>query len=412
MSGGPVRAAARAGGRTRERLPRAVWLLVATVFVSSLCAAAIAPVLTVRAAQLTADTAAVPAVVSAYFLARLVLTPVAGRFVTTGHARLALPAGLLLTAVSTAAVGQATGYGQLLLLRVVGGVGSTLFTVSAVAVLVAAAPDTLRGRAFGVWSVGFEVGSVLGPLVGAGLLAVARDAPFTVAGGCLAVAALAAARLLRPARPSGDAPGTGAGQRVVGLRHVLAHRTYRAALVSNFAVGWGAYGVPVSLLPLYAQARFAHAGTLASLCLTAFAVGNAIVLPVAGRLTDARGRRPVALTGLAMSVAGLAGIGFSGGPLPLLTAAVLTGLGCGATAPAHGAAVADVVGPDARGGSALAAFQLVADTGAVVGPVLAGLTAATVSYPAAFILTAAVPATAFAAWLRAPETRPARLTSA
>ncbi|NDZ83248.1 MFS transporter [Streptomyces sp. SID10853] len=393
---------------SRRRLPVTVWVLVCVVFVSSLCAGAIAPVLTERTSEL-ASTTAVSGVVSAFFLARLLFTPVAGRLVSGGLARRVLPAGLLLTAACTGSVGLTHSYWQLLGLRVLGGVGSATFTVSAVALLVASAPAALRGRAFGVWSVGFESGTVIGPMAGAGLVTLAPSAPFTVAGVCLALTAVAA--LLLPAAVPTDtgraaADATGGGTRTVRLRDMLAAPAYRAALLSNFAVGWGAYGIQVSLVPLFVTAHFTRGAPLSSLALTLFAVGGVVVLPIAGRLTDGWGRRPVVLLGLTLFGVGLAGIGLSTAPVPLLAAALLTGAGCGIVGPAHGAAVADIVGPDSSGGSALAGFQVTADVGAVAGPLLAGLTAQELSFPAAFLLTAAIPALALLAWLRAPETRP------
>jgi MFS family permease len=409
-----------------RRLPTTVRVLACVVLVSSLCAGAIAPVLTVRTAEL-ASTAAVSGIVSAFFLARLVCTPVAGRLVSLGLARRMLPVGLLLMAACTGAVSLADAYGQLLALRVLGGVGSATFTVCAVALLVASAPAALRGRAFGVWSAGFESGTVIGPLAGVGLVALAPSAPFAVAGVCLALTAVMAA-LLPAAGPRGaeksakyaeDAEGAAEARDdgaqhtgPVRLREVLAEPAYRAALLSNFAVGWGAYGIQVSLVPLFVTARFAGGTALSALALSLFAVGSVAVLPLSGRLADGWGRRPTALLGLALFAAGLAGIGLSSAPLPLLTAALLAGTGCGITGPAHGAAVADVVGPHSSGGSALACFQVSADVGAVAGPLAAGLTAQALSFPAAFLLTASIPVLALLAWLRAPETGPVRAPAA
>ncbi|MGW7417909.1 MFS transporter, partial [Streptomyces sp. NPDC054863] len=402
------------GAAVPRRLPAAVRVLACVVLVSSLCAGAIAPVLTVRTAEL-ASTAAVSGVVSAFFLARLLFTPVAGRLASGGLARRMLPAGLLLMAACTGAVSLADSYGQLLVLRVLGGVGSATFTVCAVSLLVASAPAALRGRAFGVWSVGFESGTVVGPLAGVGLVTLAPSAPFAVAGVCLVLTAVAAA-LLPAAGPPGagrsakDKPARNAG--TVRLREVLAAPAYRAALLSNFAVGWGAYGIQVSLVPLFVTARFAGGAALSALALSLFAVGSVAVLPLAGRLADGWGRRPAALLGLALFGAGLAGIGLSSAPLPLLAAALVAGTGCGITGPAHGAAVADVVGPHSSGGSALACFQVSADVGAVAGPLVAGLTAQVFSFPAAFLLTASIPVLALLAWLRAPETGPTRAPAA
>ena len=57
------------------------------------------------------------------------------------------------------------------------------------------------------------------------------------------------------------------------------------------------------------------------------------------------------------------------------------------TAPA--AAVGDATG-GVRSGSAVAAFSMCADLGAIVGPLVAGLLADAVSYPAAFAVGAAL----------------------
>ncbi|MEU8891514.1 MFS transporter [Streptomyces sp. NPDC048442] len=423
--GAPSEATASAptGAAVPRRLPASVRVLACIVLVSSLCAGAIAPVLTVRTAEL-ASTAAVSGVVSAFFLARLLFTPVAGRLVSCGLARRMLPAGLLLMAACTGAVSLADSYGQLLVLRLLGGVGSATFTVCAVALLVASAPAALRGRAFGVWSVGFESGTVIGPLAGVGLVTLAPSAPFAVAGVCLALTAVAAV-LLPAVGPPGAKESVKSVESVksaeedvvrnagtVRLREVLAAPAYRAALLSNFAVGWGAYGIQVSLVPLFVTARFTGGSALSALALSLFAVGGVAVLPLAGRLADGWGRRPSALLGLALFGAGLAGIGLSGAPFPLLAAALVAGTGCGITGPAHGAAVADVVGPHRSGGSALACFQVSADVGAVAGPLVAGLTAQALSFPAAFLLTASIPVLALLAWLRAPETGPARAPAA
>jgi MFS family permease len=52
----------------------------------------------------------------------------------------------------------------------------------------------------------------------------------------------------------------------------------------------------------------------------------------------------------------------------------------------------------------LATFQMAADLGAIVGPVVAGALADTWSYQVAFSATAIMSVLAFTLWLRAPET--------
>ena len=75
------------------------------------------------------------------------------------------------------------------------------------------------------------------------------------------------------------------------------------------------------------------------------------------------------------------------------------------TAPA--AAVGDATG-GVRSGSAIAAFSMCADLGAIVGPLAAGLLADAVSYPAAFAIGAALTVLAAGWSARMPrETPPA-----
>jgi MFS family permease len=68
--------------------------------------------------------------------------------------------------------------------------------------------------------------------------------------------------------------------------------------------------------------------------------------------------------------------------------------------------VADVIGSRGRGGPVLATFQMTADIGAVLGPIVAGLLADGLSYSAAFVVTGALCAVAAFGWLPAPETLP------
>ncbi|HEX5347370.1 MAG TPA: MFS transporter [Pseudonocardiaceae bacterium] len=54
--------------------------------------------------------------------------------------------GIIVVGLSTDACAFAANYWQLLILRSLGGVGSTMFTVSAVALLIRLTPPALRGR--------------------------------------------------------------------------------------------------------------------------------------------------------------------------------------------------------------------------------------------------------------------------
>jgi MFS family permease len=67
--------------------------------------------------------------------------------------------------------------------------------------------------------------------------------------------------------------------------------------------------------------------------------------------------------------------------------------------------VGDAAG--AKGGTAVAVFSMCADVGAIVGPLVAGLLADYVSYPAAFAVGAGLMVIAAALSWRMPRGRPA-----
>jgi MFS family permease len=99
-------------------------------------------------------------------------------------------------------------------------------------------------------------------------------------------------------------------------------------------------------------------------------------------------------------------LGFLTAPPLFLAASLIAGMGSGLVNPPMNAAVADVIGSRSRGGTVLAGFQMTADLGAIIGPVVAGALAETAGFPAAFAVTGAVALVALGFWLRAPETLP------
>lgn len=386
------------------RLPREIWVLAAAAFVIAIGYGLVAPAIPAFARSFDVGITAASLVVTAFAVFRLVFAPVSGRLVgRLGELRTYL-IGLVIVAVSTGACAFATTYWELLIYRSLGGIGSTMFTVSSISLLVRLAPPAMRGRASGLWATGFLMGNVTGPLVGGGLVVISLRAPFVVYAAMLLVAAALTGILLR-GRTGGEAPD-GEPVPTMTFRTAMGNKAYRAALVANFTNGWAVFGVRVALVPLFVVEALGQEAAWAGFALAVFAAGNAVTLVVAGRIADRFGRRPPLVVGLAVSAVSTGAIGFVGS-LPLfLVVALVSGLGSGLINPPVNAVVADVIGARARGGTVLAGFQMAADVGAIVGPVLAGLLAEVTGYAAAFGITGAILAVALAFWLRAPETLP------
>lgn len=72
--------------------------------------------------------------------------------------------------------------------------------------------------------------------------------------------------------------------------------------------------------------------------------------------------------------------------------------------PGQQAVVADVIGNERSAGQVLSTFQMVQDVGAILGPILAGVIADRVGYPAAFAVTGALVMAAAVPWFSTRET--------
>ncbi|HEV7649544.1 MAG TPA: MFS transporter [Actinophytocola sp.] len=392
--------------REATRLPGEVWVLVAANFVIAAGFGLVAPALPTFARSFHVSVTAASVVISAFAVARLVFAPASGRLITVLGERRVYLVGITIVAVTTGSCAFAANYWQLLIFRSVGGIGSTMFTVSAIALLIRVTPVSLRGRASGLWGTGFLLGNVTGPLLGGGLLTISLRAPFLVYAGMLFVAVAIVWWFLRNSPLAAPADDSQAPR--ITLRTALRHRAYTAALASSFANGWAVFGVRVSLVPLFVEEVLRRDGAFAGTALAVFAAGNVAMLLISGRLADSIGRKPLIVLGLLIAGGGTIWVGFTGSVPLFLAATVVSGIGSGLLTPPQQATVADVIGSKGRGGPVLAAFQMSADIGAVIGPVTAGLLADGLSYTAAFAVTGALALVAALVWLPAPETLPRR----
>lgn len=383
------------------RLPRDIKVMLAAAFLIALGFGLVAPVLPQFATTFGVGNTEAAVIVAIFALMRLVFAPGGGALIGRLGERPVYVAGLLIVAVSTAACAFAQDYWQLLVFRGLGGVGSVMFTVASMALVVRLAPPESRGRVSGAYASAFLIGNVCGPIVGGMLAGFGLRVPFLAYAAALVLAAVVVQTQLSH-RPAG---ALSAGSRPPDMRfaEALGQGIYRSALLSSFANGWATFGVRMATVPLFAVAALGSGPEAAGLALAVFAAGNAAALTFSGRLADSLGRRPMMLSGLLVTGISTASIGFTHELGWFLAASALAGVGSGLLGPAQQAAVADVIGNERSGGRVLAAYQMASDIGAIVGPVLAGVLADRLGYGWAFGVTGGVLVLAAAAWTVTPE---------
>ena len=362
----------------RERLPRDVLVLGAVAFFVMLGFGVVIPVLPVFVRQFGVGYLEVGAVVSAFALARLAMTPFTGWLIDRMGERTMLAVGIGIVALSSGLVGLAETYPAVLLLRGAGGIGSALFSVSALSLLFAATAPSMRGRATSFYHGGFLVGGMAGPAVGGLLAVISLRAPFFFYAGTLLIAGLIGLLLLRTSR--GEAHDEGAVR--IPLRTVLRDVRFRAASLANFAQGWGSMGVRTALVPVLVVELLHESPGWTGVAIAIAAVAQTIALGPAGRFIDTVGRRPALIGALVVDGAVLLAIPFVGSLWLLIVLLCVYGVAAAFLGPASAASVADAAGP--RNARPLAIYSAFADAGTILGPLVAGALLDAFSYPVAF----------------------------
>lgn len=385
----------------RGRIPTEVWVLVSAAFVIALGYGLVAPVLPAFARSFNVSITAATVVISAFALMRLTFAPATGPLVRWLGERSIYMVGLLIVAASTLACAFAQNYWQLLILRGLGGVGSVMFTVSAMGLIIRIAPPVIRGRVSGVYSSAFVLGNITGPLIGGALVGFGMRVPFVVYAVALVVATMVVWLALRGSQLAERAVGVGPG---TDLRGAWKDGAYRAALITAVVFGW-VYAMRVSLLPLFFADSLGQSAAVAGFALAAYAVGDVLVMMPAGRASDRYGRRPFLICGMVVLSVATAALAFTDDVLTAFAVTVLAGMGTGMVAPVIQATVADVL-YGGRGGSALSTYQMAQDSGTIVGPVIAGVIADRLGFGWSFLVTAVLALLAGLVWVLARETRP------
>ena len=393
-----------------DGLPREVAVLSAVAFCVALGFGILAPAIPVFAKSFGVSATEASAVISVFALMRLVGAVPAGWLVDRIGERSVLITGLSIVAVSSALAGFSTTFGQLLGFRGIGGLGSAMFTVSAMALLLRSVGPEQRGRAAGAFQGGFLLGGVAGPAVGGLVTGISIRLPFfvyavTLGAAVVVVVTMMAHTHLREKDPT--APGLTDPEDAKGWRqlvHALRNRAYVTALAVNLGNGFTSFGLRSAIVPLFVVYSLGLKPSWTGYGLLAAAAVQAVLLLLAGRMADTRGRKPALVIGTCATMIGFVALALTGAIPAFLGAMAVLGVGSAFLSSAPAAVVGDVTG-GRRSGPMVATFQMMSDVGAVAGPLIAGMIVdSTGSYETGFLVGAGVIAVAFALATVMPET--------
>ena len=298
---------------------RLLILASAMIFFDVAFFAAIAPLLPEYVDQLGLSKAEAGILSAAYAAGTLVGSLPAGFVASRVGPRRTVIAGLLLLGVASLVF----GFGEEIFLldgaRFVQGIAGALIWSGALTWLISSAPEDKRGSIIGTALGTAVAGALLGPALGAVAGSIGTEPVFSSVLVVTILLSLAAARLPETRKPE-----------VQNLSEVMATLVSRpvldaAAFVAVPSVMFGAIEV---LVPLRIDDLGGGHGLIAGGFIAGAAL-EAMLAPVAGKMSDRIGRRLPYVIGLSVCAAAMAGVALAGTLGGVLAALIITSLGAG-----------------------------------------------------------------------------------
>lgn len=296
-----------------------LFLASAMIFFDVAFFAAIAPLLPQYVDELGLTKAEAGVLSAAYAAGTLVGSLPAGFIASRMGPRKTVIRGLLLLGFSSLVFGFAKDIALLDAARFIQGIAGALIWSGALTWLITTAPEEKRGSVIGSALGTAIAGALLGPALGAIAGAIGTEPVFSSVLVITVLLSIAASRLPQPAAP--EQQSLGEVMSTLSSRPVLE----AAAFVAIPSVMFGAIEV---LVPLRIDALGGGHGVIAG----GFIVGaalEAMLAPLAGRLSDRVGRRLPYVTGLAICAVAMIAIATVATLGLVLGALILTSLGAG-----------------------------------------------------------------------------------
>lgn len=384
---------------TERLLSRQFVLAVMTILGVSMAIGLGLPVLPVYAkSSLDVGSIGVGIAVAAASPTALLVQPLAGRLGDRRGRRILVIAGPLTVAVSVAAYAFADSLSTLVLLRLVTGIGEGLVFVGAATIVNDLAPESRRGEAVSLYSLGVWGGLAVGPVLGELLLEVSGyDAVWLAAAGCSLFAA-AAGFVLTETRPDSSTPATSA--RLI----------HPAALGPGVVLIFSAFGFAGfnAFVALYARdLGLGGAGWV-------FLLYSAIVVAIrifGRRIPDRLGAKQASGSALGSLAVGLATIGLWNEPAGLFIGTALFAVGTALAFPALMTLAVNRAEPSERS-SVIGTFSACIDVGFALGALSLGGVATVAGYDGVFVAGALASVVGALLLARLPTQLPVRVVEA
>ncbi len=382
----------------------AVAALSVTVALTVMNMTLIVPVIPDYADEFRVSLAAAAGLISVFAAGRLLFRFWGGLGADRFGARRVALVSTVVVAAGAVVAASADEFWLLLAARAVQGVGVAALGVASNQYLLRITPREYLGRATSVFQTGIVAGASVGPFVG-GVLADLGDlrTPFWAQG----VLSLALIPVVLAVMKDGDVEVRSVRTSMRLARDLVRNPVFLGVMALGFALFFLRAGARNALLPAYADEVGGLSPTAIGAVISASSLTSVVAMIPTGRLVDRVGRKPVTLVGVVVVVASVMLYAVTSSLWGLLAVSALTGLTVGLASVPLPTMVGDLA-PAGTEGIASGVFRMANDAGWIVGPLVLGAMADAGQWGWGFVVAGIPLLLAGAAFLGAPETKPAR----
>ncbi len=346
------------------RLPRSLYALCFAVFVAYMGGGMVGTVRVLFVRHQGGSLGIISAMTAAFLVANFVCQYPWGWLSDRWGRRTVLVIGLVLQSVVGFLYITVNDPVLFVVLRVFEGAAAASSLPVARAAIADMVPDELRGRAYGIFAAFLNMGFLFGPAAG-GLLAVVGYAWVFVIAGILRFAGAAGVLLALGSMPVRPIPT----EAETGMPAARARDLLNFGLVAAYVIAFGDYlwlGFEMTLAPLWMRHHLGATLPLIGLTYSAWALPNAIMSPIGGRLADRHRRWVLILVGGLSQIPMYLMYAFAGSIYPVMAGFAVQATLYAVISPAVDAHVAHA-SPAALRGRVQSVYSAVGTVGAFAG---------------------------------------------
>ena len=339
-------------------------ILYVIVFFTATGLSNIVPALPLYAKELGANNFMIGGLISGFGLARALTNIPSGILADRINQKYLMQAGLFVVIISSIAAAFVNSYYLLLFCRIIEGVGSSFFMVSASTVLNSMAPTNKRGQIMSYFTASILIGVIFGPSLGGLVIPLfGKSSPF------LLYALMAFIGLIITTLFINIKHNSINEERTFGL-DVFNNRSIILISLATFAFAFSWTGLELTVIPIFAYEFLNLTPLDLGLAISLAAASNLSCTILAGRLTDSLGsKKPIVVSLFFTGLVSLL-ISLSGSISSFTLLMVFFGFASGFWGQTQ-AWVADLA-PKKHLGSVLGYNRTMGDLGFVVGPLVLG----------------------------------------